>query len=143
MKQIETEIWIHASPEKVWAILTNFKNHPNWNPFIRSIHGDKKIGEKLTVSIQPPGGNSMTFKPIVTSIIENKEFRWKGKLGVQGIFDGEHYFQLIGQENNQTKLIHGEKFSGILVALMSKALDKTKEGFELMNKSLKIESKKR
>lgn len=142
MKLIETEILIDASPEKVWAILTNFENHPKWNPFIRSITGEKKIGEQLTVSIQPPGGNGMTFKPIVTSFKENKELRWKGKLGVQGIFDGEHYFQLIGQENNRTKLIHGERFSGILVALMGKALDKTKEGFELMNKSLKIESEK-
>jgi len=140
MKLIETEILIDATPEKVWAILTNFENHPKWNPFITSIHGEKKIGEQLTVSIKPPGRNGMTFKPIVTSYKENTEFRWKGKLGIPGIFDGEHYFQLISQENNRTKLIHGEQFSGILVALMGKALNKTKEGFELMNKSLKIES---
>lgn len=142
MRQIETEILIEASPEKVWAVLTDFENHPNWNPFIKLITGEKKIGEKLTVSIKPPGGNGMTFKPIVTSFKENVEFRWMGKLGVHGVFDGEHYFQLIGQGNNRTKLIHGEKFSGILVALMGKALDKTKEGFELMNESLKFESEK-
>ncbi|HOZ62362.1 MAG TPA: SRPBCC domain-containing protein [Smithellaceae bacterium] len=140
MKQIETEIWIDANPEKVWSLLTDFENHPRWNPFITSIHGEKKIGGQLTVSIKPPGGNGMTFKPIVTSFKENTEFRWKGKLGIQGIFDGEHYFQLVGQENNRTKLVHGEQFSGILVPFMGKALDKTKEGFELMNKSLKIAS---
>ncbi len=143
MKQIETEILIEASPEKIWAILTDFAKHPKWNPFIKSIRGEKKIGGKLTVSIEPPGGNGMTFQPIVTSFKENAEFRWKGKLGLRGIFDGEHYFQLIRQENNQTKLIHGEQFSGILVPLMGKALDKTKEGFELMNKALKTESEKR
>lgn len=143
MKRIETEILIEADPEKVWSILTDFENHPKWNPFIKAITGEKEIGKKLTVSIKPPGGNGMTFKPIVTSFKENLEFSWKGTLGFQGIFDGEHYFQLIGQENNRTKLIHGERFSGILVTLMGKALDNTKEGFELMNKSLKIESEKR
>ncbi|AEE52047.1 SRPBCC domain-containing protein [Haliscomenobacter hydrossis] len=142
MKQIETEILIEATPEKIWSILTDFTNHPKWNPFIKSIRGEKKIGEKLTVSIESPGGNGMTFQPIVTSFKENVEFRWKGKLGLRGIFDGEHYFQLIRQENNRTKLIHGEQFSGILVPLMGKALDKTKDGFELMNRSLKIESEK-
>lgn len=142
MKQIETEILINASPEKVWSVLTNFENHPKWNPFIKSITGEKKIGGQLTVFIKPPGGNGMTFKPVVLSFKENTEFRWKGKLGIPGIFDGEHYFQLVSQGSNRTKFIHGEKFSGILVALMGAALDKTKEGFELMNKSLKIESEK-
>ncbi|RYZ45415.1 MAG: SRPBCC domain-containing protein, partial [Chitinophagaceae bacterium] len=35
-KQIKTEIVINASKEKVWAILTNFSQYPQWNPFIVS-----------------------------------------------------------------------------------------------------------
>ena len=84
----------------------------------------------------------MTFKPAVLAFSENKEFRWKGKLGINGIFDGEHYFQLTDLENNQTKFIHGEKFSGILIPLMGKTLDKAKEGFALMNQALKAECEK-
>ena len=64
MKQIETEILIEASPEKIWAILTDFAKHNKWNPFIKSIRGEKKIGGKLTVSIEPPGGNGMTFQSL-------------------------------------------------------------------------------
>ena len=74
MKEIKTEIIINSKPEKVWSILTDFKNQPNWNPFISNISG--------------------------------------------------------------------EKFSGILVSLFGKMLDKTKDGFELMNKSLKSECEK-
>jgi hypothetical protein len=36
----------------------------------------------------------MTFKPTILTLESNKEFRWKGKLGITGIFDGEHYFIL-------------------------------------------------
>jgi len=28
-KEIKTEILINATPEKVWAILTDFENYPN------------------------------------------------------------------------------------------------------------------
>jgi hypothetical protein len=142
MKEVKTEIIINAKPEKVWSILTDFKNQPNWNPFISNISGEKKIGSNLKVSIKPPDGKGMTFKPVVLKFEENKEFRWKGKLMVKGIFDGEHYFIVSKDGDNKTKFIHGEKFSGILVNLFGKMLDKTKDGFKLMNKSLKSECEK-
>lgn len=142
MKQIETKITIAAKPEKVWQVLTDFQNHPKWNPFVKSIEGEQKVGGKLKVSIQPPGGKGMTFKPVVLQFSPNREFRWQGKLGVKRIFDGEHYFLLKENGANQTTFIHGEKFSGILVAMMGNALNDTKKGFELMNKALKVECEK-
>ena len=111
-------------------------------PFIKSISGIQEEGEKIIVSLQPPKGKGMTFKPTILKFEENKEFRWKGKLGVKGIFDGEHYFKLFEIGNNQTKFIHGEEFSGVLIPLMGKVLKNTKVGFELMNESLKNECEK-
>lgn len=142
MKQIKTEIVIDSDISTVWNVLVDFENYPNWNPFIKSIHGEKSIGETLTVAIKPPDGNGMTFRPVILKYEPNKEFRWKGKLGITGIFDGEHFFILERINENQTKFIHGENFSGILVALMGGALDKTKKGFELMNQALKNECEK-
>jgi hypothetical protein len=142
MKHIETEIIINAKPEKVWAVLTDFEKYPTWNPFIKSIEGEKAAGKQLKVFIQPPNGGGMTFKPMVLTYDAIKEFRWKGKLGISGIFDGEHYFRLIDMGENTTKFIHGEKFSGLLVPLMGGVLEKTKEGFQLMNEALKRECEK-
>ncbi len=127
MKQIETEIIINTATERVWDVLTNFDHHPNWNPFIQTIKGEKLVGKKITVSMKPPDGNEMTFKPVIIKYEPNKEFRWKGKLGIKGIFDGEHYFILEKINENQTTFIHGEKFSGILVSLMGGILNKTKK----------------
>ena len=139
MKQIKTEIQINATPATVWKVLTNFEGHSQWNPFIKEITGDQKEGEKIKVRIQPPEGQEMSFTPKVLKFKENEEFRWIGKLGIKGIFDGEHYFKLVDLGNNQTRFVHGENFGGILIPLMGKVLKKTKVGFELMNEALKKE----
>jgi hypothetical protein len=142
MKNIQTEILILADTAKVWNVLMNFDSYPKWNPFITSISGERKLGNRLTVSINPPGGKGMTFKPNILTLEANKEFRWKGKLGINGIFDGEHYFILESVDKDITKFIHGEKFSGLLVPLVGKMLDKTQKGFQLMNESIKKECEK-
>lgn len=138
-KEIKTEILINATPEKVWQVLTSFEKYPSWNPFIISIKGEKTVGGKLNTQIQPPNGKVMRFTPVVLAFEPNKELRWLGNLLTKGIFDGEHYFKVIKQENGSTKFIHGEKFSGFLVGLMPKALNNTRLGFEQMNEAIKKE----
>lgn len=141
MKQIETQIDIEAPADKVWGILTDYESHGKWNPFIKSIAGDKTRGGSLTVRIHPPAGSEMTFKPVIVTFDAPNELRWKGKLGIPGLFDGEHYF-VLKEEKNKTRFVHGEKFSGILVGIFGKTLDKTRRGFELMNAALKDECEK-
>jgi hypothetical protein len=138
-KEIKTEILIHSSPGKVWNVLTDFKSYPDWNPFLKTLEGNVEAGKKIKVRIQPPGGKGMTFKPRVLVFEKEKELRWLGHLLFPGIFDGEHRFQLIDNNNGTTTFIHSEKFKGILVPLMKKMLEvDTKNGFEEMNKKLKV-----
>ena len=142
MKKIETEISILASPDEVWAVLSDFGRYPEWNPFLRYIRGEMRVGGTLEVRIQPPGGTGMTFRPEVLRVDPAKEFRWKGKLFVKGIFDGEHYFILQKKAEQETRVIHGELFSGFLAGMLSGMLSKTEAGFKLMNEALKIECEK-
>ena len=141
-KEIETEEIIKAPAGKVWQVLTDFEQYPKWNPFIKSISGEKREGGKLRVSIKPPEGKDMTFKPVVLKFNPEKEFRWKGSLGIKGLFDGEHYFLLEEKSPESTHFIHGEKFSGILLGMMGDMFDKTQRGFTLMNVALKKECEK-
>ena len=136
--EIRTEILIHAKPEKVWAIFTNFKNYPIWNPFIKSLTGTVKVGNKIAVFLQQPDSKGMTFKPKVLAYKENKEFRWLGHLLIPGIFDGEHQFKLIDNGDGTTTFIQSERFRGILVPFLKKQLQtNTKNGFQEMNEKLK------
>lgn len=130
--KLKTEIIINASPLKVWQYLMNFDHYVNWNPLIKEISRTKK---GLYVKVQPPKSKPMVFKPVILKEIENKEFRWIGKLLINGIFDGEHYFILEKIADNKTKFIQGENFSGFLVPLFKKTLANTKNGFILMNEA--------
>ena len=137
-KEIKTEILIKASPEKVWSILTDFDDYPNWNPFIKSIKGEVAVGNIITARIEPPEASGMTFKPEVLAFVPNKELRWIGHLLFAGLFDGEHSFELIDNKNGTTTFKQNEIFNGILVPLFKKSLDKnTTNGFIRMNQKIK------
>ncbi len=138
MKELRTEIEINASVEAVWEVLMDFDAFPTWNPFIQSISGKATEGSGLNVRIVPPGGQAMTFHPKVTQVRAGCEFRWLGHLGMPGIFDGEHIFQLEALADQRTKFVQRECFRGLLLPLFWKTLNsKTRTGFEQMNQSLK------
>ena len=131
---IETSLEIDAPPKRVWALLTNFALMPTWNPFIKSISGNLANGARLSVNIAPPGKSGMRFNPRVLSVRPERELRWLGHLLIAGLFDGEHYFLLdplvdpLGE--SRTRLTQGEKFSGLLVGLLSGTLSATGGRFQ-------------
>ena len=116
----------------------DFDAFPTWNPFIQFISGQAIEGKHLNVRITPPGGKSMIFKPTVTRVQVGRQFRWLGHLGMPGILDGEHIFELDPLSEQRTKFVQRECFSGVLLPLFWKMLNSnTRKGFEQMNQSLK------
>lgn len=141
-RRIETRTEINASAARIWALLTDFAQTSSWNPFIKSISGNLAQGARLSVYIAPPGKSGMRFKPTVLTVRSERELRWLGRLFIPGVFDGEHYFLLEPVGENQTRLTQGEKFSGLLVGLLSGALSATEAGFKDMNAALKKEAER-
>ena len=78
--QLQTEIKIDAGPDRVWSILTDFAAYPEWNPFIRFIHGAPEKGTRLSLRIQPSGARGVTFRPSVLVADVGRELRWLGRL---------------------------------------------------------------
>jgi len=139
MKEIiETQVLINRSATAVWNILSDFKSYSSWSPTIRSFEGIPSVGKRTRVILQQPGGTSIKMNPIFLKIELNKELRWKGRLGLDGIFDGEHYFILKAISDQQTLLIQGEIFTGILVPFLKKMIHgNTLAGFESFNQAIK------
>jgi hypothetical protein len=139
---IETRIDIHASPEAVWEVLMDVDGYGEWNPFM-TIEERPVAGERVTVRLTPPGKPTTTFTPEVL-VADGRELRWRGKLLVDGLYDGEHAFTLEERPDGTTRLVHGETFSGLLVGPVNWWLgDATERGFVAMNEALaeRVESR--
>ncbi|WP_158962630.1 SRPBCC domain-containing protein [Myroides fluvii] len=131
--KLVTQIEINANAETIWNALIDFENYKKWNPFITKIKGTAAPGHKLKVHIQ-----NMHFSPIIQVYKPHQKLTWLGKLGIKGLFDGYHYFEIVPIDEHKCLFIQGENFSGLLVPLLKKKLKKeTLPGFILMNCSLK------
>jgi hypothetical protein len=135
---VETAIEIDAPAARVWSVLMDFDSYGEWNPFVLQVQGRAVPGERLRVSIRPPGSRTMTFKPRVLTVAGGREFSWLGRFVVPGLFDGEHYFRLEPVGASRVRFIHGEAFSGLLVGLArGSLLGATRQGFEELNRAIK------
>ena len=137
MQELHSEIEIEASPEQVWAVLSDLEAYGSWNPFVTDVRGAVVEGTRLRVRLTPPGGRGITMKPRVTVAEPARTFEWLGHLGVRGLFDGRHRFELRPTATGTT-LIQRETFTGLLASLLMRVLaEKTTAGFVLMNEALK------
>jgi hypothetical protein len=85
----------------------------------------------------------MNFRPKVTAVETERVFEWLGHLGLPGVFDGRHRFEIDATPTG-SRLTHTEAFNGVLVRFMKKSLDgQTLQGFEAMNSALKARAEMR
>jgi hypothetical protein len=136
--ELKTAIDIDATPERVWSALADLDSYGEWNPFIHRASGKVAVGERLDLTMRPPGGSKMRFRPTVKAAQPGRELRWLGHLGLPRIFDGEHVFRIEPIEGGGVRLHQQERFRGVLVPLFARSLrTKTLAGFEAMNEALR------
>lgn len=134
MRTIETSATIPAPVEVAWRALVDLEAHASWNPFMTSVQGRPLVGERLEVRLEPPGGRAMVVRPVVTAVEPEWCFEWLGHLGVPGLFDGRHRFELRDDGAGATRLVHREEFHGALVPLVWRwVAGPTRAGFERFN----------
>lgn len=137
--EIKAETEIKAPVNIVWKVLTDFGKFQEWNHFITNIEGRAEMGERLAVTVEPPGLGVMKFRPEIQVLDKDRELCWLGTLAVAGIFSGRHSFRLEELENFRTRLIHSESFSGVLAPVVRKRMERpTLMGFEMMNEEVKV-----
>ena len=137
-KKLRAQIDIDADAERVWQVLTDFGAYSEWNPFMTQAEGAAAVGERLAIRMQPQGGRAMTFRPTVMEAVPGKRLRWRGRLLLPGIFDGDHSFTIEPLEEGRVRMIQEEHFRGVLVSPLARSLDRgTLPSFEQMNRALK------
>jgi len=144
MHSIETSVDIEAPPERVWAILSNTVAYPTWNPVIRKLDGEWKLGARLLLVIQAPGHRATAFKPTVLDFTRGRLIRWWARLAdVPGLFQGVHELRLEPLPDGGTRFHHVERFSGLLVPLLGGTLRDTERGYLAMNEALRARAEAR
>ena len=82
-KIITTHLLLDATVDRVWQTLTDLAGYRQWNPFITAAAGTIKVGERLDLTIQPPGSRAMAFTPWVTAVEQHHYIEWLGRLRSQ------------------------------------------------------------
>lgn len=133
-----TEIDIDAPPGQIWEVLTDFDQHPEWNPFAVSISGRLEAGEKLRMHLNRPRPFGMVFYPRVTQVETESTFRFLGQFIIPSLFSGEHIFELQAIDDGSTCFVHREEFHGFIPSLLGQLLDKMARGnYEAFNIAIK------
>jgi len=114
MPEVIVKTIIDAPKTLVWENLTNVEKFPRYLSVIRSANGDLGRDRTLKVSLSV-GKLSMPLKVWVKDYQEQTRFSWGGpniKL-LSWFLDSEHYFVLEEISINKTRLIQGEKVTGL------------------------------
>jgi hypothetical protein len=135
MRTIERTCDIHTPASAVWAVLTATDQYQEWNPCITQLAGPLRTGSRLVVSIRTRK-RTMTFRPNVVAFQEGTVIGWRGRLGVPGLFDGEHELRVEPTAPGERRFTQRASFRGILVPLLRRVIDDTDTGFAAMNAAL-------
>lgn len=137
MREINKQISIDAPIDKVWAVLMDYDDYPQWNPFIRHLGSDNKVGKRFRLKLVTRKGKIMRFRPTLIAFEPMQTLRWKGNLLHDVVFTGEHYFSLHANDDGTTTFAQGEIFRGLLLPVMGRTIADLEKGFVAMNQALK------
>ncbi|GAA6156086.1 hypothetical protein NBRC116588_15590 [Pyruvatibacter sp. HU-CL02332] len=138
LKEIDTSIDIDAPPCTVYATLADFGNYALWNPYHVRVAGSGVVGEGLEVRVSRPDGVVVDVPHVRLLEAEPcQSLAWGG--GINGIFAGEHRFDLEQREDGNTHLSHTEVFSGLFIGFADLPVPVLTEGYERMNEALRRE----
>jgi hypothetical protein len=133
---LRASIQIDATPQQVWAVLTDQADYPRWNPFIISSAGRLTVGATLTNVMHDATGNT-TFTPTVQIIEPGRELRWLGTVGPGAIFDGQHTFTITVLGPHRVLFTQREDFTGVVIPFYQGRLHaSTLPQFRAMNTAL-------
>ena len=97
-----TEIEINATPQQVWAVLTDWEKLPEWSSSLQGISTDglKKGDISKAFFKNPITGGNIEFEHEITDYEEGVKFGWSGN--VVGNVKDHHIYSLEGTDSGTT-----------------------------------------
>lgn len=123
---------IAATPDALWAKLTDAEHFPKWNSTVESIEGPIALGNKLTLKVPLAPGRS--FHPKVVQFDVNQRMVWQD--GFFPMFQGTRTYVLTAKSGVTTFEME-EVFRGIMLPLIKRSLPDFRQAFDQYAKDLK------
>ena len=124
---------IQASPEKIWALLTDAAGFPRWNSTVTSIEGE--IAEGQILKLRVPTAQGRVFKPRVSRVERARSMIWSD--GMAPMFKGVRTFALTPNGDGSTEFSMREEFSGLMLPMIKRSLPDFAPVFEAYAEDLK------
>jgi uncharacterized protein YndB with AHSA1/START domain len=102
MKTVSATVSIRATPEKIWALLTDAAGYSKWNTTVQKIEGRIASGERITIY---PKQTTRSFPANVTSFDPGKAMTWSSSIPL-GLFKGVRDFTLTPRGDGTVEFSH-------------------------------------
>jgi hypothetical protein len=136
--ECRVSINIHATPEEIWALLTNAEDFARWNSTVSSIKGSIAQGQKLELCVPI---SDRTFSPKVTELVPATRMVWSD--GMAPMFKGERTFTLKSRADGTTDFEMVEILSGVMLPMIKGSLPDFGPLFDRYALDLKKEAERR
>jgi hypothetical protein len=140
MKRFATRTTIHASPETIWAILTDASAYPSWNTTVTKVEGTIAVGHKVTVHAKISPDRSFPVK--VSTLDAPKKMVWTGGMPIGFLFKGERTFLLTPQSDGLVEFSMEEIFDGLFSGMITKSIPDLQPAFDEFAACLKARAEK-
>ena len=127
-----TEIQIDATPDAVWAVLTNAAAMHTWDGNITKVEGTIDDGQKITVHTRL---SDRAFPVKVGDWQPSRRMTWTGGMPL-GLFKGVRTFTL-SAEGAGTRFSMEEVFSGLMKPLIARSMPDLQPSFDGFSAGLK------
>jgi len=134
VKFYEATTNIKASPERIWALITDAPRYTDWNTTVDKVEGKIAPGEtiKVLVKVNP----ERAFPVKVTEFKPNERMVWSGGMPL-GLFKGERTYTLAPVGNGETRFHMREEYSGPMLGMIWKSIPDLGPAFQEFAVSLK------
>jgi hypothetical protein len=136
VKSYEASSTIDASPDAIWAILTDAPGYADWDSGVVAVEGRIAPGEKLKVTSE--ANPKRAFGVEVTEFEPGRAMTWSGGMPL-GLFRGVRTFRL-SPDGGSTRFSMREEYTGPLLPLIWKSMPDLGPSFEQFARGLKAKA---
>ena len=127
MKAFAVKISIRATPERIWALLTDAAGYTRWNHTVEKVDGTIALGERVTVHPKINPGRAFPVK--VVELEPSRRMVWTGGMPL-GLFKGERVFTLTPGANGEVEFSMREEYTGLMAPLIGKSIPDLQPAFD-------------